>query len=152
MQTLNDRLLQPDLVALPDWRAAEILNAKDTSLAWIAQPIQVRDVLYHLMAWGIYSQLQFLAKRGSDAGAELAIKVLANIEPATAPFSTLDITKPEIIALFNAMGAALIQAGILTQAQFDFLWNLRMVPQSWAEVNGVEVTATTVGEARLSNG
>jgi hypothetical protein len=152
MQTLHDRLLQSDLVGLPDWRAAEILNAKDTSLAWIAQPIQVRDVLYHLMAWGIYSHLQYLAKRGSDAGAELAIKVLANIEPATAPFSTLDITKPEILAIFNAMGASLIQAGILTQAQFDFLWNLRMVPQSWAEVNGVEVTATTVGEERLSNG
>jgi len=152
MQTLHDRLLQSDLVGVPDWRAAEILNAKDTALAWIAQPIQVRDVLYHLMSWGVYSQLQYLAKRGSDAGAELAIKVLANIEPATAPFSTLDITKPEILALFNAMGASLVQAGILTQAQFEFLWNLRMVPQSWAEVNGVEVTATTVGEARISNG
>ena len=152
MQTLHDRLQQSDLVGTPDWRAAEILNAKDTSLTWVEQPIQVRDVLYHLMAWGVYSQLQYLAKRGSDAGAELAIKVLANIEPATAPFGTLDITKPEILTLFNAMGASLIQAGILTQAQFDFLWNLRMVPQSWAEVNGVEVTATTVGEARLSNG
>jgi hypothetical protein len=152
MQTLHDRLLQSDLVVVPDWRAAELLNAKDTALAWIAQPIQVRDVLYRLMAWGVYSQLQFLAKRGSDAGAELAIKVLANIEPATAPFSTLDITKPEILTLFNYMGASLIQAGILTQAQFDFLWNLRMVPQSWAEVNGVDVNPTTVGEARLSNG
>jgi sterol desaturase/sphingolipid hydroxylase (fatty acid hydroxylase superfamily) len=152
MTALQTRLQQSDLVGLPDWRAAEILNAKDTSLAWVEQPIQVRDVLYHLMAWGVYGHLQFLAKRGEGQAAELAIKVLANIEPATAPFPTMDITTPEILAIFNAMGASLIQAGILTQAQFDFLWNLRMVPQSWAEVNGVEVTATTVGEARLSNG
>ena len=152
MQTLHDRLLQSDLVALPDWRAAKILNEKDESLPWVARPIQIRDVLFYLMAWGIYGHLQFLAKRGEGQAAELAIKVLANIEPATAPFPTMDITTPEILALFNAMGASLIQAGILTQDQFDFLWNLRQFPQSWAEANGVEVTATTVGEARLSNG
>lgn len=132
---LQTRLAQPDMVGLSDAQASDVLNAKDHNLTWVVKPIQVRDVLYYLMSWGVYPQLQFLAKRGTDASAELAIKVLANIEPATAPFSELDITKQEILTLFNSMGAALVQAGILTQAQFEFLWNLRMAPQSWAEVN-----------------
>jgi hypothetical protein len=151
MQPLEDRLAQPDMVGKTDSEAATILNAKDEVLPWIVAPIAIRDVLFYLQQWGAYGTLQFYAQRGDLPVAELAIRVLSTIDPARTPFPTMDVTDSTIAAQFQAMGAGLIAAGVLTQAQYDFLWNLRMVPQSWAQANETEVTSRTVGIARGAN-
>ena len=65
MQTLHDRLLQSDLVGIPDQDAMAILNRADETLTWTEKPIKIREVLYCLQRWGVYAQLQYLAQRGT---------------------------------------------------------------------------------------
>jgi hypothetical protein len=149
MQTLHDRLQQPDLVGIPDQDAMVILNRADETLTWAEKPIKIRDVLYCLQRWGVYAQLQYLAQRGTGDAVPLAVGVLSSVAPNVSPFDEMDIANAEVLAQFQAMGAGLIAAGILTQAQYDHLWNLRMVPQSWSDINvGRPVTLHEVSMAR----
>jgi hypothetical protein len=134
-----------------DLEIVEILNQADLELPTKVMPITIKDIVYHLQVWGVYANLQYYARKGEGAIAELAIKTLSFISPDICPFEEIDVRESDVVTQFSAMGAALIAAELITQAQYDILWDLRNVPQSWAEYNNVIVTPRTVAIARGAN-
>jgi hypothetical protein len=134
---------QTELSGLPDWQAAEVLNAPDPSLPetvtlerTLVGPAEIMDAL------------------GPEAGAAF----LSAVEAASSSSAVLHWGMYEIknggldVARDNVRTQiqSLAQAGMLTNAQSQTLLALaeRRKRPSWAEANGIEVTARTVGLAR----
>lgn len=141
--TLAERVSQPDLADLPDWRVAEILTAPDKSL-----PAAVT------LAETLVGPGALMSAIGGDAGAAFldALESMTSSSPRIrwAMFLIkgvgIDIADPQVRQTIGE----LVAGGVLTEQQAATLLALaerrRLV--SWAEHHGVEVTARTVGLAR----
>jgi hypothetical protein len=145
MSTLAERVQQADVVGLPDWRVAEILNAPDESL-----PVVVE---YQKTSIGYGTILDLF---GAEDGAAL----LESLESASESvplikwaMRVLDkgwldvssaVTRQQIESLANP------PLELLTSAQVETLLDFARTERhpSWAEHSQVEVTARSVGLAR----
>lgn len=141
--TLNARVTAPDLVDLPDWQVASLLNTPE--------PLLPAVVTLEKTLVGFGDVMRVL---GPDAGAAFLDAV-----------EKLSVTMPTLKWALRIMAAdginmadpvargqidSLVAAKLLTAAQGNALKataERRRFP-SWAEHNGVEVTARTVGLAR----
>ena len=142
---LKDRVEQSDLINLPDWQVAEILNRPDSTLDPITE--------WRKTSIGYGAILEVL---GPNAGAAFldALETLAETLPQIK--WALRIIDRGVLDLSSATARAQVQAAIspplnlLTQAQVDALFSLsrRERYPSWAEYHQIEVTARTVGLAR----
>ena len=143
MTTLASRLLQDDVSSLPDWAAADALNAPDATLPAV--------VSWERTALGIGGIMDAL---GPQDGAALLDKVqaLASGNPVlrwgfrALESSGLNLSFASTRAQFNE----LTTAGVLTAAQRDALFALsrRERYPSWAEFYNIKVDARAVGLAR----
>jgi hypothetical protein len=141
--TLTSRVTAPDLAALPDWQVADILNTPDLSLP------AVLTLEKTLVGFG-----DVMRVLGPEAGAGF----LDAVEKLSATMPTLKwalrIMAADGINTADSVARgqidSLVAAKLLTAAQGNALKataERRRFP-SWAEHNGVEVTARTVGLAR----
>lgn len=141
--TLANRVTQADVRDLPDWQVADILNAPDPTLPEV---VELRSAFA-----GPGTIMQAL---GPDAGAQLldALESMAATVPRVRwamhiiKGRGLDMSDPRTRAQIDG----LVAAGILTVSngqKIKAIGEVRRYP-SWAEHNGVEVTARTVGLAR----
>lgn len=141
--TLANRVTQADVRDLPDWQVADILNAPDPTLPEV---VELRSAFA-----GPGTIMQAL---GPDAGAQLldALESMAATVPRVRwamhiiRGRGLDMSDP----MTRAQIDGLVAAGILTALngqKMKAIGEVRRYP-SWAEHNGVEVTARTVGLAR----
>lgn len=141
MDTLAERLAEPDVADLPDWAAAAILNAPDLTLPIVVEwePTEV----------GVGSIMDVL---GPAEGAAF-LDLLKSQEDSVISWGMhlilsgrLDISRESTRAQIDA----LTQAGALTVSQRDALLALsrRERHPSWAEANGITVDARAVGLAR----
>lgn len=143
MTPLAARLAQPDLADLPDWAAAERLNAPDPSLPEL---VELRPTLIGPAA--------IMAALGADDGAALldALERLASERPPVKWAMRLierDALDAGSLAVREQV-SGLAARGAISEVQAAKLLRIgehRRRP-SWAEANGVEVTARTVGIAR----
>lgn len=141
--TLANRVAEPNLAALPDWRVAEILNSPDSSLpevitleSTIVGPGGIMDVLGAVPGASFLNSLELMAQ--TNEVIRWAMYVLKS--------SGIDMAN----AIVRSRLDDFVGDGILTPAQAAALKGLaerRRFP-SWAEHNGIEVTARTVGIAR----
>lgn len=143
MSPLASRLVQPDLQALPDWRAAEILNAPDPMAAplveWTPTQIGVGSILSVLGAEdgsALLSQIEAASVQNAVLKWGLEILRSGNFD------LSLEVTRTTI--------ENLTQAGMLTISQRDKILSLsrRERRPSWAEQNGIFIDARAVGVAR----
>jgi hypothetical protein len=143
MASLIDRVLQEDVRDLPDWAVADILNRPDPSLPQIIE--------YQERLFGVGTILTIL---GMDVG----VQVLDALESASSDSTT--IRWAMVLLKGNGIDAgnpvvrqqidSLVDKGVLSKASADALkalGEIRRFP-SWAEYNGMEVTARAVGLAR----
>lgn len=142
-QSLAERLLEPDVVDLPDWAAANILNQPDTT--------QTVIVYWEKTAIGPGT---IMAALGPSEGAAL----LNSIEAAGASdpimkwglrvieAGNFDVSLPATRAQLDG----LVTAGVVTAAQRTTLFALSKRERfpSWAEANNTFVDARAVGIAR----
>lgn len=141
--TLHARVTAPDLADLPDWQVADILNTPDPSLPAV--------VTLERTLVGFGDVLRVL---GPDAGAAFldAVEKLSATVPrlkwALRIMAADGVNMADPVSRDQIDG--LVAARLLTAVQGDALKataERRRFP-SWAEHNGVEVTARTVGLAR----
>ncbi len=140
-QTLQDRLQEPDVVNLPDWAAADVLNQPDTTQAIIVSWVETNA--------GPGTVLDTL---GPVDGAALLDALAASTEPVIRwgmdilKSGKLDIAKQ---STRNVLEQMTVQ-GAITPLQRDELFALskRERYPSWAEANDTVVNARTVGLAR----
>jgi len=140
---LCSRLLQPDVAALPDWAAADALNAPDSSLPVV--------VSWEPTAIGIGGIMDAL---GPQAGAALLDTL-----------QSMSVTNPVLRWAFRVFERSgldfslvstraqienLVSAGVVTPEHRDALFALsrRERYPSWAEINNISVDARAVGLAR----
>ena len=131
----------------PEVSDAEIvadLNAPDTSLPLRRRDIATSDVREILLATGEWSQVVLAADGAATPVRAAAINLRDTVEMT----SLIRATEPTIHAAADALLSGLVAAGVLTAATKAALMALADRPQSWAEANGVEVTARTVALAR----
>ena len=146
MMTLQGRINQSDLVNLPDWQIANILNEPDPALPLKRQPVNTLDSQVILLQSGDWPKI-ILASDDTNLSSEirgLAITLRDTIRQAP----TIEAQKSEIYTAVSQTLDALVFLGLITnQSKVDLL-ALAERPQSWAEYNQIEVTARTVGLAR----
>jgi hypothetical protein len=143
MATLQERLQEDDVKELPDWQTAAVLNAPDASLPEVvtlkSRPFGIGTILE---VFGIAAGTQFLDSLEALSAQNPLLKwSLVLLKDAT-----LDAASPALRAQLDGM----VVSDLITVQQADAIKALaeeRRVP-SWAEANGIEVTARTVGLAR----
>ena len=146
--SLEERLQEEDVINLPDWRVAEILNTPDPNLV-VQGKIPIWEIIYRLQKWGVWGELQYQAYRGNDPPAKLCVSVLSALEPGKTPMANVDMSDSNSATMFQIMGNSLISGGFLTYEQFSELLELRMVHISWSELNlGRHVTSREIGISR----
>lgn len=143
MTSLIERVQQNDVKDLPDWKVADILNRPDPSLPQIIE--------YQERLFGVGTILTVL-------GVDVGVQFLDALESASSESPV--IRWAMVLLKGNGIDAAnpvvrqqidsLVDTGVLPQASADALKGLGEVRRfpSWAEYNGIEVTARTVGLAR----
>lgn len=146
MTTLSDRLQQPDMVGLPDWQAAERLNAPDPDLPAGHVDVATADAREILLATGEWARVVLTA--GAEGQPEAVRSACIILRDTITGTMTIRATDPAIRAATETLLADLVAAGVLTAGTKDRLLSLTNRPSSWAGHYGVEVTARTVGLAR----
>jgi hypothetical protein len=146
MTSLNDRLQQPDMVGQPDWRAAEILNAPDPGLPLRRVDVATAEVREIMLASGAFAAVAMAAENTALPDV-IRGKCITAIETIRST-SLIETTDPAVYTATTGLLNSLVTAGIMPQPVADACMALADQPQSWAEHNGVEVTARTVGLAR----
>lgn len=145
MQTLADRLAQPDMQPLADWQAADKLNAPDASLPaiveWEKTALGYGSILVALgAARGAAVLSQIEAGAASNPVFKWGLEILRQ--------SSFDLSLP--VTRDTANG--LVMASIITADERDkfFALSKRQRYPSWAEANDMigKVTARSVGIAR----
>lgn len=145
MQTLADRLAQPDMKGLADSQAAEKLNAPDTSLqgivTWESTQIGPGTIMEK---FGPVAGAAFLEQITAAAANNAVLKWGLNILNDRSFDLSLQVSRDQVDAL--------VQSGLMTQVQRDALLKTssRVRYPSWAEANNMagKVDARAVGVAR----
>ena len=143
MGLLEDRIKEFDLIDKPDWEVAEILNKPDPSLPDI--------VTLKSRQFGVGTILEIF---GSVAGPAFLenLETLSNVDPlikwslVLLRAATLDAASPMLRDAVDHLIATNVISAV-HGTRIKALGEERRSP-SWAEVNGIEVTARTVGLAR----
>jgi hypothetical protein len=156
---LADRIAQPDLAGLPEWKVAEILNAPDESLPKVPVVFSCRAIAEPAVLSGELAMLRIVAKLG-HIPADVTLDEQNFIVPTQGLVAIgtmldavdrdlrVDPSAPGAAAQVSAMLDALEGMGLLSQATKTAVLAGTARLQSWAEANGVTVTARTVGLAR----
>lgn len=143
MATLQERLQENDVKDLPDWKAADLLNAPD--------PLLPEIVILKSRPFGIGTILEVFGPVGGAAFLN-TLETLSATDPIIKwsflllKEATLDAASPALRLQLDAM----VTGGIISTEQgskIKALAEQKRFP-SWAEANGIEVTARTVGLAR----
>ena len=143
MATLEERLQEDDVKDLPDWQAADVLNAPDARLPEIvtlkSRPFGIGTILE---VFGVEAGTVFLDTLETLSAQQPLLKW----SMVLLKDGTLDAASPALRTQLDGM----VVSDLITFLQAMAIKGLaeeRRVP-SWAEANGIEVTARTVGLAR----
>lgn len=144
---LAARLAEADVAALPDWAAADRLNAPDPALPKRRVAVATSAARGVLLATGEWSAIVMTAEPGS--GAPPAVRGLCILVRDTLTLTeALEMQIPQRYAATLQALDGLVAAGLIASETRAALLALAEAPQSWAEHAGVEVTPRSVGLAR----
>jgi hypothetical protein len=145
MTLLQQKITESDLIDLPEWKVAEILNSPDTTLPaitqWNTTRIGYGEILRILGAEGGAAFLNSLEQIGQNyTPIKWAMRIL---ERGVFDISN-EIARQQIIASTQP------PLNLLTSQQAEDILSISRTQRhpSWAEYHNIEVTARTVGLAR----
>lgn len=148
MTSLAERVAQPDMVGLPEWQVAELLNAPDASLPPKRQEVRTEDAREILLG----SQfLEWFAIEQAAAASDKPLEVRAVASIMMKTLTTTTVIRMQIPTIYDRTAqslAALVQANLLKSQTRDALMALAERAQSWAEHHEIEVTPRSVSLAR----
>jgi hypothetical protein len=130
MDVLRDEISKPEYVGLTDQQVADAVNAKTVT---VRRPVPTWLVRQAAIEAGYWAALADAAASPVDAVRRLAVNVLAWIDDQSGTVQTVDMDRPSVVA----MRAALVAAGICTQAQVDGLDALANAAIPWTESVGL---------------
>lgn len=158
MSGLTERLQLPDVASLPDWAAADALNAPAEGNGTLRQDIASADVRGVLLASGEWPAIVMVAEgvtlpamAGLADADRIALRGLCILVRDTVSLTqTIQTSVPARYAATVAALEGLLSAGLVSAETHAALLALPDRPRSWAEANGYPagVTARDVGLAR----
>jgi len=134
--------------AVPDAEIVAVLNAPDPALPHRRVDIATADVRELLLGLGGWAAVVLAAEGAEPAQVRAAAIVLRDTIQDT---TLIRATEPYIYNAAADILQKMVLAGVLTTATRDAIIALADRPQSWAEANGVEVTARSVALVRGAN-
>ncbi|MCE2759742.1 MAG: hypothetical protein LW713_01695 [Acetobacteraceae bacterium] len=143
---LAARVSQPDLHGLPEWMAANLLNVPDVSLPKVKQKVATGVAQQLLLTTGEWAKAVVAA--GNEALPEETRAAAILMRDTIRQSSHIEADDPEAYEAVGLVLTKMVQVGLLSAATKDRLLALADRHPSWAEANGVTVTARTVGLAR----
>lgn len=158
MGDLAERLQLPDVASLPDWAAADALNAPAEGNGTLRRDIASADVRGVLLASGEWPAIVMVAEgvalpalAGLADADRIALRGLCILVRDTVSLTqTIQTSVPARYAATVAALEGLVAAGLVSAETHAALLALAERPLSWAEANGYPagVTARDVGLAR----
>ena len=158
MAGLAERLAQQDVATLPDWAAADALNAPDPANGTRRVDVAASDVRGALLASGEWPSIVLVAEgvalpgmAGMADADRIALRGLCILVRDTLTLTTtIQTSVPARYAATVAALDGLVSAGLVSAETHAALLALPDRPRSWAEANGYPagVTARDVGLVR----
>lgn len=153
------RVSQPDLINLPEWQVADVLNAPDPALPLVAKVFSCRDIAEPAVLSGELEMLRIVKQHGhipadvAPGGQAIQIPppgliAIGTMLDAVDRQLSVDPSLPGAAGQVLAMLEGIEAIGLLSAATKAAILAGTVRTQSWAEANGIEVTARTVGLAR----
>lgn len=144
IDALAAELARPEYTGLTDQQAADAVNAKSVTVRRPVDTWRVRQAAIEGGYWAALVDAQNVPQTRA-----LAVTVLAWIDDQSGTIQSVDMDRPAAVQ----MRAALVQAGIVSQAQADALAGLANATIPWTESVGLpEVGIGLVINARKLNG
>jgi hypothetical protein len=155
------RVNQTDLIDLPEWQVADLLNEPDPELPRVPRSFSCRDVAEPAVLSGELEMMRIVKQRGhipadvSLSGQAIPIPTLGLVAIGTMLDAvdrdlSVDPNTPGASAQVNDVLEALEGMGLLSLATKTAVLARTVKMQSWAEYNQIEVTARTIGLAKGS--
>jgi len=147
LSALAAKIRDPQYAGLTDQILADAVNALRVS---VRRPVPTWQVRQAAIEGGYWSSLIEARETGANPLRALAITVLAWVDDQSGTIQTVDMDRPAVIG----MRAALVQAGICSQAQADALSALADASIPWTESVGLgEVgIGMIINARRMTNG
>lgn len=147
LRDLAAKIAEPQYAGLSDQLLADAINGLRVS---IRRPVPTWLVRQAAIEAGYWPALVEARESTSPAVRALAITVLAWIDDQSGTIQSVDMDRAAVIG----MRAALVQAGIVTQAQADALSSLADASIPWTESVGLPEIGVglIVNARRMTNG
>ncbi|MCE2760302.1 MAG: hypothetical protein LW713_04565 [Acetobacteraceae bacterium] len=156
---LAARVAQPDMQGLTEWQVAEILNTPDVQFGTMPIPFSCRSIAAPARISGELKLLDIIQKQGqipadiSPTGQAQAVPTsilvaIGTLVQAAEDDWQIDPSMPTALTAVSAMLTAIENMGLLSDQTKAAILAQTTRFKSWAEANGVEVTAETVSQAR----
>lgn len=153
------RVSQPDLINLPEWQVADVLNAPDPALPLVAKVFSCRDIAEPAVLSGELEMLRIVKQLGhipadiSPSGQTIPIPTQGLIAIGTMLDAvdrqlTVNPSAPGTMGQILSMLEGIEAMGLLSAETKTAILEGTVRMQSWADLNGIEVTARAVGLAR----
>lgn len=143
---LAARIAQPDLANLPEWRVAEILNAPDVFFPTVKGQVARNDAQELFLTTGEWSAI-VIAADNVDTPHQLR-RFAIMMRDIIRQSDTIRMEVPEIYSAVATALGGLVEGELISPMTRNALLAMAEKQQSWAQANGVQVTARSVGLAR----
>jgi len=140
LRDLAAKITEPQYAGLTDQLLADAVNGLRVS---IRRPVPTWQVRQTAIEGGYWSSLIEARETGGNPLRALAITVLAWVDDQSGTIQSVDMDRPAVIG----MRAALVQAGLCSQAQADALSALADASIPWTESVGL----TEIGVGNIIN-
>jgi hypothetical protein len=146
MNALLQALSEPQFAGMADQEIADILNARRVT---VRRPVPTWLVRQYAIEQGFWPSLIEARDSGDSQSKRLAITVLAWIDDQSGTIQTVDMDRPAVVQMLQA----LTLLSITTQAQADALSAMADGSIPWTEAVGIqEVGIGNISNARRDNG
>jgi hypothetical protein len=144
LSALASKIAEPQYAGLSDQLLADAVNGLRVS---VRRPVPTWQVRQAAIEGGYWPSLIEARETGANPARALAITVLAWVDDQSGTIQSVDMDRPAVVN----MRAALVQAGICSQAQADALKALADASIPWTESVGLpEIGVGLVINARRS--
>ena len=147
LSVLAAKIREPQYAGMADQILADAINGLRVS---VRRPVPTWAIRQAAIEGGYWVSLLDARESSTAAVRALAISVLAWIDDQSGTIQTVDLDRPAVVGML----AALVQAGIVTQAQADALSALADASIPWTESVGLPEVGVglIVNARRLANG
>jgi hypothetical protein len=147
LSALAAKIREPQYQGMADQLLADAVNGLRVS---VRRPVPTWQVRQAAIEGGYWPLLVEARETGANPVRALAITVLAWVDDQSGTIQSVDMDRPAVIG----MRAALVQAGICSQAQADALSALADVSIPWTESVGLPEIGVglIINARRMTNG